>query len=105
VSDDIAELRLRHALATERINHPGANPSHSTEALPQAVDGASPTTLETTARKLWKAKLVQIHTAALLEGVELYPVNDEGQCSDCRIHIHTLQQMQQDRTTLADQPW
>jgi hypothetical protein len=73
VSDGIAKLRVRHALASERIDELGSNPP--THTMPGAdnhndrpsADG------EDNARDLWDVKLVQIHSAALLHGPELYP--------------------------------
>ena len=102
MSDEIAELRARHALATERINDLDSNPSSSIEALGQPDNGESPTNPAVTARELWEAKLVHIHTAALRAGVELYPLADDGRCSTCELHIRTLQRMQPDG--LAHQP-
>ena len=103
MSDEIGELRARHDVAAERINALDGNPPSSVQSLGPADDGNSPANLAA-ARELWEAKLVQIHTATLRAGVELYPVDDDGHCSRCGLHIRTLQQMQLDGLALADQP-
>ena len=94
---------MRHALAIERINDLDGYPPGSIGSLGQADYGGSAANLAAT-RDLWEAKLVQIHTAALRDGVELYPIDDDGHCSSCGLHIRTLQQMQSNGLTLADQP-
>ena len=101
MSDGIAELRVRHALVTERIDELGSNPPTPTEPGGDHM-GRPPADLVATARELWDAKLVQIHSAALLDGLELYPLDDDGRCSSCGLHVPTLRQMQPDG--LAHQP-
>ena len=103
-SDEIAELRARHEVATERVNDLDGNPPSSVHSLGQADNGESPASLPVAVRGLWEAKLVQVHAAALRAGAELYPVDDDGHCSRCGLHIRTLQQMQPDGLPLADQP-
>jgi hypothetical protein len=93
VSDGIAELRVRHALVTERIDELGSNPPTPT-GPGEDHNSRPPADLVATARELWDAKLVQIHSAALLDGLELYPLDDDGRCSSCGLHVPTLQQMQ-----------
>ena len=101
MSDEIAELRARHDVATERINDLDGNPPSSVQSLGPGDNGESPASLAAT-RELWDAKLVQVHSAALLDGLELYPLDDDGRCSSCGLHVPTLRQMQPDG--LAHQP-
>ena len=82
VSDGIAELRVRHALASERIDELGNPPTHTMPGADNHNDRPSADG-EDSARDLWDVKLVQIHSAALLHGPELYPLDDDGRCSSC----------------------
>ena len=103
MSDGIAELRVRHALVSERIDDLVGNPP--TPADPGGDDNSRrPADVAASARELWDAKLVQIHSAALLDGVELYPVDEDGRCSSCGLHLPTIRQMQPDGLAFADQP-
>ena len=63
--DEIAELRARHALATERINQLDGNCLEFHEFRGRPDNGESPTSPVATVRELWEAKLVHVHLAAL----------------------------------------
>jgi hypothetical protein len=93
MSDGSGELRVRHALVTERIDDLRSNPPTPTGPGGDHM-GRPPADLAATARELWDGKLVQIHSAALLDGLELYPLDDDGCCSSCGLHVATLRQMQ-----------
>jgi hypothetical protein len=95
MSDGIAELRERHALAIERIHDLDSSP-RSPHSVGRSDSGPQPDNLRATARQLWDAKLVQIHRAALLDGVQLYPLDGDRRCSSCGLHVPTLQHMEQD---------
>jgi hypothetical protein len=101
MSHAITELRERHALALERIHDLDSN-SESPQPVAWNSNGRRPEELSTTARELWDAKLVQIHRAALLDEVQLYPLDSDGRCTGCGLHVPTLQHMEQD--AVAHQP-
>lgn len=101
MSETIAALRQRHALITERITNLDSSPSTSAD-VDHRDDGTPPVYSGASARDLWEAKLVQLHYEAFLDGIELYPLDADGCCAKCGVHVLAIQNMRQDE--LADHP-
>ena len=99
MSTAIAALRERHALITERITNLDSSPSTSTDVTGHHDNGAPPASPSASARDLWEAKIVQLHYEAFLDGVELYPLNADGCCTTCGVHVLAIQNMRQDELT------
>jgi hypothetical protein len=100
MSTAIAALRERHALITERITNLDSSPS--ADVLGHHDDSAPPAYPTANARDLWEAKIVQLHYEAFLDGVELYPLDADGCCTTCGVHVLAIQNMRQDE--LAHHP-
>ena len=102
MSETIADLRERHALLTERIANLDSSPSTSADVLGHHDERPQPVYPSASARDLWEAKLVQLHYEAFLDGVELYPLDADGCCATCRVHVLAIQNMRRDE--LAHHP-
>jgi hypothetical protein len=102
MSHAIAALRERHALITERITNLNSSPSTPADVTGHHHDGAPPASPSASARNLWEAKIVQLHYEAFLDGVELYPLDADGCCTTCGVHVLAIQNMRQDE--LAHHP-
>ena len=42
---------------------------------------------------------MQLHYEAFLDGVELYPLDADGCCTTCGVHVLAIQNMRQDELT------
>jgi hypothetical protein len=87
-------LRAQHALVTSRLAD-----LDNAAAVPGDLAGPDdeimlPSGWKKSAQELWEAKLIQIHAAAVVEGNELYPVDPDGRCTECRLDVRALQRMQ-----------
>jgi hypothetical protein len=91
MSETVVVLRSRHAHILECITNLRAT-SAPVDVL-GTNDSPRVAGLTVSALGLWEAKLIQIHTAALAAGDELYPVDHEGRCSECQLDVHALQRM------------
>ena len=81
-----------------RAHHQRSSPS--TRAVTgHHHDGAPPASPSASARNLWEAKIVQLHYEAFLDGVELYPLDADGCCTTCGVHVLAIQNMRQDELT------
>jgi hypothetical protein len=94
MSHTMIALRAQHALVTSRLaslDTAAAVPGDSTGGDDEIMLRPG---WKKSAQELWEAKLIQIHTAAVIEGNELYPVDPDGRCTECRLDVRALQRMQ-----------
>jgi hypothetical protein len=93
MSETIGALRARHVLVSERIASLDTVPAGPGNSFGR-TDDTLPAGLKDSARELWEAKLVQIHTATVIDGEELYPVDQDGRCTECQLDVQALRRMQ-----------